>query len=560
MSATEGITIPIVAEDEFSEVFSAFTEESSQLSSSIGEVTSSTEGLSEASTSMSGAMEEATSSASEYSSSAQNVATSTSSMSEAQDSAAESIALTNDTAEESSSGFQENATQAAAVGGAIGGTSMAVIGLSDSYTQLNDAQLRYNTAANNEAKSEETLAYDKQKLQDAQDKLNALVDAGVTSGTKYTAAQTAVASAQQTVNNASTTLTNSQNTLQQAQNRLDLANERVQTQWLMMGTSVVPMLLTQIPTLTGAFGGIKDAITGADTAAQAMNAAILENAGATEEEITSLLGLEGAETEGSIATDGLAESTDAAAISSDAMSVSEDAQAASTGIASGAMTIFNAVMDANPIGIVVLAITALVAIIGVATGGFKNWTPVINAVNTAFNDLKTAGQDLYNFFAPIFETDIKTWETALNDLWDVIKPIVQGIKDISGGISTVSNAVTGGLNSAGSAITGALSHLASGGIVSEPTVALVGESGPEAVIPLEDTSTQSILAPLMPAISPIAATHSISQTNANTQSQSTYSPTINFQIAGMDSSSDYDWQNNINSKLQKVVQQFNATT
>ncbi len=543
MSEEAGVTIPITAEDDFSSVFNDFVEQSTEITSSVGEITNSTEGLSSASESMTGSMEQSTSSMQDYSSSAQNVVTTNSEMSSSQEEAGA-------TAQESGATFSETSGQVAGIAGTMGMASMAAMGLNDAYTRAQDSSLRLASATTNLAKAHETLTYDQQKLTEAQAKLQALVDAGITSGTKYTAAQNAVASAQKTVDGATMSLSNSQNTYTAAQNRVTLANEQIQRQWLMMGTSVIPMLITQLPQMGSMLGGVKDALTGASTAQDAMNAAILEDGGATDEEITSMLGLSAAE--------------DETAISTDALMVSQDAEEGSTGIATAAQWLWNAALDANPIGLVVLAIIALVAIIGIATGGFKNWTPIINLVNTAFTDLKTVGTDLYNFFVQMFETEIKVWSTALTDLWNVIQPIVKGIEDISGGISKVTGAASsiggGAVSSVTGAISGgisALTHLASGGIVTEPTPALIGESGPEAVIPLADVSTQSVLSPVMPNVNLTPGAGS--QTSSAQPTQSTFNQTVNFDVANIDATSAYDWQQSVQKQLVKAASAVQST-
>ena len=522
MSEEAGVTIPITAEDSFSSVFSDFVEQSSEITSSVGEITSSTEDLSSASQSMTGSFEEATTSAQDYSSSAQNVVTTNSEMSASQEE-------TSTTAAETGSSFKETSGQIAGAAGTVGMATIAAVGLNDAYVRLQDSQLRYNTALANEKKDEEMLTADKQKLTDAQDKLNALKQEGITSGTKYTVAEQGVANAEQTVANAQTTLSNSQNTVTQAQNKLGIANEQVQTQWLMMGTSVIPMILTQLPTFA------------------------------------SMLGLTGGAT--------------------DALTASQEAEAGSTGIASAATALWNAVLDANPIGLVVIAIVGLIAVIGIVTDGFKNWTPLINVgndalnvfkvilgdVETGFTDLYNTGHVLFDFFMQMFGTDIKTWETALQDLWNLIQPIVKGVQDISGGISSVTGAISGGGSSVTGAISGginALTHLASGGIVTQPTPALIGESGPEAVIPLADVSTQSVLSPVMPDMSQAQLSSptpqvNISTTNAQTSSpqaaQSTFNQTVNFDVANIDATSDYDWQQNIQKQLVKAAGAVQST-
>jgi SLT domain-containing protein len=76
----------------------------------------------------------------------------------------------------------------------------------------------------------------------------------------------------------------------------------------------------------------------------------------------------------------------------------------------------------------------------------------------------------------------------VQDVWRIIRPIFDsigsGIKDITKGIKSVSH-LAGGIGHAVGGIAHAIG-LASGGIVTSPTLAVVGEAGPEAVLPLTD--------------------------------------------------------------------------
>jgi len=64
---------------------------------------------------------------------------------------------------------------------------------------------------------------------------------------------------------------------------------------------------------------------------------------------------------------------------------------------------------------------------------------------------------------------------------EVLKPIGDILGTIGNGLGSVGKAISGGLGSVGKML-----GLASGGIVTEPTVAMVGEDGPEAVFPLDE--------------------------------------------------------------------------
>ena len=199
-----------------------------------------------------------------------------------------------------------------------------------------------------------------------------------------------------------------------------MAGEQVQMQWLMMGTSTLPMLLTQLPEM----------------------AAFLFGVGAEE----------------------------------DALTASQLAQSAATGVATGAMALFDAVMDANPIMLVVLAIAAVVAVLAYLTDGFKNFTPLEQDFNIAWKDLQSALNDVVGFI----KSDVYP---ILQDLYKIyIQPIVTGINDITG----IGSKLSGGLSSLGKSI--GIPGLAEGGIVNQPTLAIIGESGPEAVVPLSEAN------------------------------------------------------------------------
>lgn len=268
------------------------------------------------------------------------------------------------------------------------------------------------------------------------------------------------------------------------------------------------------------------------------------------------------------------------------------ASSVATGVATAAQWAFNAAMDANPIMIVVLAITALVAGlvwfftqtklgqaiwknfttgVGVvvhwlwnsvihpvftAIGAIFNWlyknviNPIVvliklefwawgqifhwlydNAIKPVFNLINTIFHWLYqNIIRPIvagIKLEIQGFGTVFHWLYDnVIRPVgtwignaVHGIgtafgnvfgaiggvirgafngvvgfvRGIMNGIIDVVNGVIGGLNTVGSVAKSVglggfslskIPHVALGGVVTKPTVALIGESGPEAVTPL----------------------------------------------------------------------------
>jgi hypothetical protein len=298
---------------------------------------------------------------------------------------------TSQAAQETNSSFKEGAQGIASTAGVVGSLTASTYGLHDAYLQQQDANLRLTDAENNLSKAHQTVQNAELSLQNAQTHLNLLIAEGITSGPQYTTAQNAVTKAQDSLTNANLQLTNAQNNVTAAQNRSQMAGEAVNQQWLMMATSTLPMLLTQLPAIiafTTGYGAAEDALT-----------------------------------------------------------ASQLAQAAGSKIASAATWLWDAAMDANPIGLVVIAIMGLVTLIGIATDGFKNWTPLIKDVNIAFQDLYTAGKDVFGFFEVIFEDEIKGWMAALDDFWNLIKPMVEGVEALG---SDISRLFGGGSSSAAS--------------------------------------------------------------------------------------------------------------
>jgi phage-related minor tail protein len=133
----------------------------------------------------------------------------------------------------------------------------------------------------------------------------------------------------------------------------------------------------------------------------------------------------------------------------------------------------NLVMAANPITLVVLALAALVAAFVLA---YKNSETFRNGVNALFDGIKkgvTASVDfikgylnvVMNFYKSIFNGIASLWNNSIGKLSFSVPDWVPGL---GGKGFDVPN----------------IPMLADGGIVQSPTLALIGEKGPEAVVPL----------------------------------------------------------------------------
>ncbi len=124
-------------------------------------------------------------------------------------------------------------------------------------------------------------------------------------------------------------------------------------------------------------------------------------------------------------------------------------------IASAAQAAFNFIVSANPIGIAVLAIAGLVAAFVILEKRFGAVTDALKIINTVFN---------------VFLIN------PIRILLDLIGKLISALGKIPG-LGSLGNFV-------GGAIKG-IPGLATGGIVTQPTLAMIGERGPEAVIPLD---------------------------------------------------------------------------
>lgn len=192
---------------------------------------------------------------------------------------------------------------------------------------------------------------------------------------------------------------------------------------------------------------------------------------------------------------------------------------------SGIMNVFSGVIDFFH-NIFNGAWNAVKGVWEVVRGWFASlWDGVKNVFNGAWNALKTGAQNAWNAIKNIFSTVASFFGTIFTNAWNSVKAvfstggkIFMGIVDgIANAFKQIVNAIIGGINRVVAvpfnAINGMLNRirsidiagikpfewigtisvpqipkLARGGIVDEATLAMVGESGREAVIPLEDNT------------------------------------------------------------------------
>ncbi len=139
-----------------------------------------------------------------------------------------------------------------------------------------------------------------------------------------------------------------------------------------------------------------------------------------------------------------------------------------------AQAALNFVMAANPIGLVVLAIAALVAAFVIAYKQSETFREIINklfgaitaGVSFSVDVIKGYLNTVLSFYKTIFNTIANLWNNSIGQLSFKFPSWVP--KFGGSGFSVPK-----------------IPLLAEGGIVTGPTLAMIGEAGPEAVIPLD---------------------------------------------------------------------------
>jgi phage-related protein len=144
-----------------------------------------------------------------------------------------------------------------------------------------------------------------------------------------------------------------------------------------------------------------------------------------------------------------------------------------TTVFTGVMAAFNAVMAMNPIVLIVIGIGLLIAALVIAYKKFEGFRKVVDtvfkfiagAVSGSLDLIKGYFSTVLGFYKTIFNGIASLWNNTIGKLSFKVPGWVPGF---GGKGFDVPN----------------IPMLANGGIVNKATLALIGESGPEAVVPL----------------------------------------------------------------------------
>jgi hypothetical protein len=195
----------------------------------------------------------------------------------------------------------------------------------------------------------------------------------------------------------------------------------------------------------------------------------------------------------------------ASALASFASQIAEWIVLAATSLASAASVAAAWLLSVAPIALVIIAVVALVVLI------VKNWDTIksviaagwhfVEAVSLAvWNGIKAVVVGVITSMVNIVQAQIDMVKSIFRTLVSAIGSIMSGLADTItapfrnafGAIKTLWNNSIGGKGFSvpswipvigGKSFT--IPYLAQGGIVTQPTLAMIGEAGPEAVVPLD---------------------------------------------------------------------------
>jgi hypothetical protein len=162
--------------------------------------------------------------------------------------------------------------------------------------------------------------------------------------------------------------------------------------------------------------------------------------------------------------------------------------AAKTAILTKSQAALNLVMSLNPVALVVIAVVALVAALVLA---YKKSETFRKIVDGAFTWIKEKAGELLDFFKKIPEFFVNTAKTLANLITTPYRLAFAGIAKLWN--ATIGGfkfslpdwiPLVGGKSFSIPKLPEGIPALASGGIVTKPTIALIGEAGAEAVVPL----------------------------------------------------------------------------
>jgi hypothetical protein len=163
------------------------------------------------------------------------------------------------------------------------------------------------------------------------------------------------------------------------------------------------------------------------------------------------------------------------------------AQKVATVAATAAQWALNVALNANPIGLIIIAIAALIAI-GVLL--YKNWDKITAFAGKLWEGIKNAWDNIKNKTSSVFNSIRDMVKSSINHIIGFINKMINGINNIKISVPEVNIPIVGKVGgfSVGLPKIPNIPHLAKGGITNGEMMAVIGDNpgGREVVSPLDD--------------------------------------------------------------------------
>lgn len=167
-------------------------------------------------------------------------------------------------------------------------------------------------------------------------------------------------------------------------------------------------------------------------------------------------------------------------------------------------TSFSLLWVATGVGVII----AVVAALAVLQAKFDIFGKVVDGIKAGFGFLKDAAKVAFDGIKAYLETLLNFWKTIFNGIADIWNNTI-------GKLSFKVPSWIPGIGGKGFDVPD-IPKLADGGIVTRPTLAIVGEAGPEAVVPLDRSNALGgVNITIQGALDPVAVGRQIRQILAN---------------------------------------------
>jgi TP901 family phage tail tape measure protein len=142
-----------------------------------------------------------------------------------------------------------------------------------------------------------------------------------------------------------------------------------------------------------------------------------------------------------------------------------------------------------PILLIIIAVALLAAAVYLNWNSIINWTS--NMMLTVANAWNTGWTAMSKFLTSLLDGMKTAVQDAMNFIMGLVNNIMNAINTVKSAAASIGSGIG---NAVGGAFNNVVHAFAAGGIVNGPTLALVGEAGPEAIIPLSAFAGGSSLA------------------------------------------------------------------